>query len=278
MTSGRKPSGFRAGNQDLVSARKPDGMNESVELIIHHGGNFVKKPQLKYLNALKLLHNDASSLHLAQIARENKRCEIYVEHGLDEPDVVALSLPGPEAVLGGVGGGAEVEYDAELGGEEGGAEVEYDEELGDEADSEQITNRGDKRKRKIRLDEESIPPYVSTSENPLGDEADSVYYDSEDPPTVEEDLENEEGNEVQSKYNAKYPKFNGKADPPFIQLGMYFDENVQFKLAMISYAVHTKRDLFWKKNQLEYVRVECLGKGCGFHVSAGWEERWYSTS
>ncbi|XP_019178873.1 PREDICTED: uncharacterized protein LOC109174035 [Ipomoea nil] len=60
---------------------------------------------------------------------------------------------------------------------------------------------------------------------------------------------------------------------PFIQLGMYFDENVQFKLAMISYAVHTKRDFFWKKNQLEYVRVECLGKGCGFHVSAGWEER-----
>ncbi|XP_031120345.1 uncharacterized protein LOC116023481 [Ipomoea triloba] len=54
---------------------------------------------------------------------------------------------------------------------------------------------------------------------------------------------------------------------------MYFDDNVQFKLAMISYAVYTKRDLFWKKNGLKYVRVECLGKGCGFHVSAGWEER-----
>ncbi|XP_019183918.1 PREDICTED: uncharacterized protein LOC109178784 [Ipomoea nil] len=105
------------------------------------------------------------------------------------------------------------------------------------------------------------------------DEADSVYYDSQDPPTIEKDLENEDGNEVQSRYNDKYPKYNPKSDPLFLELGMYFDDNVQFKLAMISYAVHTKRDLFWKKNCLKYVRVECLGKRCEFHVSAGWEER-----
>ncbi|XP_019185976.1 PREDICTED: uncharacterized protein LOC109180722 [Ipomoea nil] len=380
-------------------------MNETVELIIHHGGNFVQKPKLKYLNgetevvrvdpdvicyphllkyitnqrygkitsltykstkepfkALKLLNNDASSLHLAKIAVENKRVEIYVEHGVDEPEVVGLCLPGtgvqPEAELGAEEGGAAYEVEGELGAEEGGAAYEVEGELGAEeggaayevegelgaeeggaayevegelgaeeggaayevegelgaeeggaayevegedvsggedygfgsdydtnSSSEHLTSGSEhdsevseqttrvKRKRKVRLDPDPIPQYIPTPINPLEAEGDSVYYDSQDPPTVEADLENKEGVEVQSKYNDNYPKYNPKSDPPFLELGMYLDDNVEFKLAMISYAVHTKRDLFWKKNQLRYVRVECLGKGCAFHVSAGWEER-----
>ncbi|XP_019166889.1 PREDICTED: uncharacterized protein LOC109162659 [Ipomoea nil] len=267
-------------------------MTNRVDLIIHHG-------------ALKLLHNDASSLHLAKIARENQKCEIYVEHGVDEPEVVGLCLPGPKDdgneaglvgeeevaeadILGerlgvedevlGEEGGTETSEDEHGGseGEEEGSEVDADysgsEHISSDSEGEETTNRT-KRKRKIGVQAEPIPQSVPTSENPLVDEADSVYYDSQNPPTVEEDLENEDGNEVQSRYNDKYPKYNSKSDPPFLELGMYFDDNVQFKLAMISYAIHTKRDLFWKKNGLKYVRVECLGKGCGFHVSAGWEER-----
>ncbi|XP_031121220.1 uncharacterized protein LOC116024467 [Ipomoea triloba] len=111
------------------------------------------------------------------------------------------------------------------------------------SDSEQRTVCGskDKSKRKVRVDEEPIPQSVPVGENPLEDDADSQYYDSQDPPTAEEALENEEGDEVQSKYNSKYPRYNPKADPPILELG--WEERTkcfQVKAIMLDHKCNTQ--------------------------------------
>ncbi|CAH9121381.1 unnamed protein product [Cuscuta epithymum] len=112
-------------------------MFDKVDLIIHHGGNFVSLPETMYVGGevdcipidpdlicyphlmkalqsgnygnikglfykkpsdamddLLPLFNDASTLQLIHMASTCGQCEIYVEHGLDECELI-LPLPGP---------------------------------------------------------------------------------------------------------------------------------------------------------------------------------------
>nr|GMC86626.1 4-coumarate--CoA ligase-like 7 [Ipomoea batatas] len=110
----------------------------TVELVIHHGGNFVKDLELQYingevwevdidpdllsyphlvkfikegqygkietlyykalhepLNKLRVLWNDASVLDLTELAIKYRSCDIYVDHGIDEADLIpCYLLPG----------------------------------------------------------------------------------------------------------------------------------------------------------------------------------------
>nr|GME05363.1 Transposase, MuDR, plant [Ipomoea batatas] len=112
----------------------------SVELVIHHGGNFVKDTELKYINGdvwevdidpdllsyphlvkfikedqygkietlyykalhepldkLRVLWNDASVLDLTEVAIKYRSCDIYVDHGIDDADLIpCYMLPGCE--------------------------------------------------------------------------------------------------------------------------------------------------------------------------------------
>lgn len=45
---------------------------------------------------MKVFSDDDSTLHLVQIAQVCKKCEICVEHGLEDLEFVSLSLPGLE--------------------------------------------------------------------------------------------------------------------------------------------------------------------------------------
>nr|GMD43844.1 Transposase, MuDR, plant [Ipomoea batatas] len=95
----------------------------SVELVIHHGGNFVKdyvwevdidpdllsyphlvkfikegqygKIETLYykalhepLDKLRVLWNDASVLELTELAIKYRSCDIYVDHGIDDADLI----------------------------------------------------------------------------------------------------------------------------------------------------------------------------------------------
>nr|GLL29654.1 uncharacterized protein LOC109184147 [Ipomoea trifida] len=110
----------------------------TVELVIHHGGNFVKDLELQYingevwevdidpdllsyphlvkfikegqygkietlyykalyepLNKLRVLWNDAFVLDLTELAIKYRSCDIYVDHGIDEADLIpCYLLPG----------------------------------------------------------------------------------------------------------------------------------------------------------------------------------------
>ncbi|XP_031095138.1 uncharacterized protein LOC115999427 [Ipomoea triloba] len=59
----------------------------------------------------------------------------------------------------------------------------------------------------------------------------------------------------------------------FIKEGMLFEDASQFKNAMIKYAVHFKRDIYFYKNESMRVRIKCV-EGCPFVCHCSWEERY----
>ncbi|XP_019161425.1 PREDICTED: uncharacterized protein LOC109158062 [Ipomoea nil] len=184
----------------------------------------------------------------------NESVELIIHHG-DEPEVVGLSLPGPE--------GREVEaedvVESDLGGEHEGSEVEGDAEIGSEDGSET----------------ESESDNNSEQDIPFEDAQDSEYYDSEDPLTVEEETQNDEGNEVQSKYNDKYPKYNPKCDPPIVELELSrvikAELNINITMSMCRRAIMRilkKLDIGYESQfkRLRDYAQECLNSNPGSTV------------
>ncbi|XP_019157153.1 PREDICTED: uncharacterized protein LOC109153695 [Ipomoea nil] len=202
-------------------------------------------------------------MHLVEITLKGKRCEIYVEHGLDDPELVTfMSLPAPETVETEIDDSAQAgclsDIELNFDGFEGGVGAEKGGEVGSDFETEGGEDNDGETDGGPYSDEEKDggaddgaetmgkQPETTTVDEHEGNE--SVYYDSDDPPTIQEENDNDVGEEVQSsRMKSRYPIYNPKSDPPQIELGMLFDDNVQFKNAMISYVVHNKRDICWEK-------------------------------
>ncbi|CAH9052492.1 unnamed protein product, partial [Cuscuta epithymum] len=79
--------------------------------------------------------------------------------------------------------------------------------------------------------------------------------------------------EVESKLKDHHPSYNPQSEPPDIEPGMLFEDNIQFKSALIKYAVHHKKNIFFKRNEPMRVRAQCIQENCPFSCYASWEER-----
>ncbi|XP_019172994.1 PREDICTED: uncharacterized protein LOC109168426 [Ipomoea nil] len=56
-----------------------------------------------------------------------------------------------------------------------------------------------------------------------------------------------------------------------LELGTLYDDGNQFKKAMINYAVYTKRNIHYVKNEPKRVSVACV-KSCPFQATGSWDE------
>lgn len=104
--------------------------------------------------------------------------------------------------------------------------------------------------------------------------SDDYYYESEDPPSHEsEEEEVVTQTTTPPRKKLKLPSYNPESDFPELEKGMLFEDAKQFKTAMIKYAVHFKRDIYFYKNESRRVRVKCVD-GCPFLCHCSWEERY----
>ncbi|XP_038693818.1 uncharacterized protein LOC119991542 [Tripterygium wilfordii] len=96
-----------------------------------------------------------------------------------------------------------------------------------------------------------------------GDDSDgscSEYYDSSDPGSYRDSTDEYlELKEDAKRKKSRYPTFKkGKGIPSF-ELGMLFNSNAEFKEAVSNYAIMTRHDIRFTKNEPNRCRAKCVG-------------------
>ncbi|CAH9148169.1 unnamed protein product [Cuscuta epithymum] len=247
------------------------------------------------LDSLRPLCDDATTLQLIEMAINHGVVEVYVEHGIDEPELVDnLGLPSTLTVGGNdtsLRVGAEhhnecedtheKEKESEI--ETNGEYEDHEEDIpsGDDQASlegeEDLNDDNDDQLKKSQNDWVNSKGTGTSSESDFdGEEECSEYYDSEDPPSLHSDSENEEGHMVGSKVkkNMKCPSYNRNSDSKDLDLKMLFEDAREFKTAIINYAVHFKRDLRWVRNGPMRVQVAC-SVNCPFRCTGSWAKQYH---
>ncbi|CAH9114405.1 unnamed protein product [Cuscuta europaea] len=269
-------------------------MFDKVQLIIHHGGTFVQRPKTMYkgggvdcveidpdlicyphlmkclrsgrygniqglyfkrphdpMGELYELFDDKTTLHLIHLASHCGKIEVFVEHDLDEVELVDLLLvpnepfePHPQDETPATHAESRKAVDVDCAeGEQNGNEEELCD-LRDENDQEM--------------------PQVNESEQDGSEDGESEHY-------MDSEAESDGGNGY--KKSVLHSSYNPESEPPLIELAMLFEDGRQFKNAIIRYACHEKKDVYFKKkNEPMRVRVKCA-KNCPFTCMASWEHR-----
>ncbi|XP_031095305.1 uncharacterized protein LOC115999604 [Ipomoea triloba] len=233
---------------------------------------------------LRLLNNDRSTVDLMHFACVWGQVDIFVEHGLDDAEVVPeLALPESVTQLESEKAATGKQGDEEqlLGDDLEGEEGDEEQFLGDDLEGEEAENRDEdddlmdvechtasssddenREARRVEVEAENIGGNVN-------EEVDSEYYDSEDPPSYQSEHEEEEASFQQSKKATskfKNPSYNPNVELVELELGTLYDDGKQFKKAMINYAVYSKRNIHFVKNEPKRVSVACE-KPCPFQAT-----------
>ncbi|CAH9069221.1 unnamed protein product, partial [Cuscuta epithymum] len=219
-------------------------------------GIYFKKIEDSMQN-LHQLFNDESTLNLIDMATCYGKCEIFVEHGLDEVELVEIASL-PELV------GEEPQTEREENDREDGMDAEDSVLGGEESDNEEEGDDEDTYKKKTV--QKQRQQYSGTDSDHT-----SIEYDSDDPSSLLSDHDSGDGVVKHRRQNSMYASYNPESDPPKIELCMLFENGRQFKSAMIKYAIHEKKDIRFVKNEPERVRLKCA-PNCPFRCTASWEK------
>nr|GMD39343.1 uncharacterized protein LOC109164765 [Ipomoea batatas] len=188
--------------------------------------------------------------------------DLYVEHGIDDAEVVQnLALPEPEHVDD-IQEDVEVEDDPGVGTQEDNdhgvvSQADGDSNLEtspqDEADFVEAecrnaeNNNEESRRARAKVDNENVG---------LGekDDVQSAYYDCEYPLSYQSEKEEVEAsfehitNAATSRF--KYPSYNPNVESVDLEVGILYDDGKQFKKAMINYVVYSTRNIHFVRNEL----------------------------
>ncbi|XP_038722029.1 uncharacterized protein LOC120014182 [Tripterygium wilfordii] len=110
-----------------------------------------------------------------------------------------------------------------------------------------------------------------------GDDSDgpcSEYYDSSDLGSYRDSTdEDPELKEDAKRKKSRYPTFKkGKGIPSF-ELGMLFNSNAEFKEAVSNYAIMTRHDIRFTKNEPNRCRAKCVGSSdCNWPIFASFSK------
>ncbi|CAH9084256.1 unnamed protein product [Cuscuta europaea] len=258
-------------------------MFDRVELIIHHGGNFVSTPTMYLGGEVDIIKVDPDFISYTHLMKSLKSgsygniCGLYYKtpeqpmemlHELFN-DATTLDL----IYMGTRCGKCEIYVHHSLDEAElveipllpvpttnanGKPVPQHDEEpvIGDHADVDQ-TSEG-------LTSHDAEEEYKTKSDTSEGE--DSVEYDSSNPRSYNGEPE------IHDQPREHFCTYNPDCEPPNIQVGMYFEDGTQFKSALVRYAVHEKRDIKFAKNEPHRVRVKCGGT-CSFSCTGTWVER-----
>ena len=69
-----------------------------------------------------------------------------------------------------------------------------------------------------------------------------------------------------------FPFYDPKSFIPDLELGLLFDDDNQFKEAIVDYVVHTKKDVWFSKNEPKRVKAMCAST-CFFQCTANYKEK-----
>ncbi|XVE50537.1 hypothetical protein DITRI_Ditri01bG0170600 [Diplodiscus trichospermus] len=102
-----------------------------------------------------------------------------------------------------------------------------------------------------------LPPDVEIDHN-IEQAGSEVEYDCSEPSSYESEAD-DNGEEVETLRKKRFCYYNPKSLIPDLEVGMLFDDNTQFKEAMIDYSAHTKKDIWYAKNEPKRVTIyQCL--------------------
>ncbi|CAH9109002.1 unnamed protein product [Cuscuta europaea] len=218
------------------------------------GGNFVKQAEVAYING------EVHTITLDPDVETEERGQ--AEHVANENEV-HKEMPQFEEEI-------EEEELLHSGEDQTSEEEEEDADNGDDAKLREKQMARVKNKNKTTTDEL------------LSDEEDegvsSQYYDSDEPPSYYSESEKEEVqiSEVQSKVQERHkvPSYNPASESKELELDMLFEDGIQFKTALINYAVHNKRDIRWVKNEPRRIQAQRENKKCPFKCTTSWAEQY----
>ncbi|XP_019182496.1 PREDICTED: uncharacterized protein LOC109177564 [Ipomoea nil] len=227
---------------------------------------------MEAMEKLRPFFNDTHTMELMTLARRYKKVDIYVEHGVEEENEGNPSVDLEETNEGNDDDGEENNDDEH---DECNKDDEEAEKRNHGAELKSGATHAPSRKKKHTVQENTIED----------DEVDSVYYESDNPPSYQSEMEDDEAQlqleqSSKAKVKCKFPSYNPSVEFPELELGMFYEDASEFKKAMINYAVHFKRDICYYKNESMRVMFKCVGiesidgKGCPFHCTASWEEKY----
>ncbi|XP_019189737.1 PREDICTED: uncharacterized protein LOC109184147 [Ipomoea nil] len=253
------------------------------------------------LDKLRVLWNDATVLDLTALAIRFKSCDIYVDHGIDEADLIPsyllLGCEGNDEVNeetnegdcnvgegddeGNWDGNDEGNWDGNDEGNEGDEEdndsdeednqhTDFDNDIGGVTQEDGIhinvnlqydeendctvkckgKGKGNGKVKTTKAKDIEVSLEGSKQKKTEGEAcSDDYYYDSADPPTQESEEEEVTQHKTPPSNKFRLPSYNPECDFPELEKGMLFEDVTQFKAAMIKYAVHFKRDVYFYKNE-----------------------------
>nr|GME10444.1 Transposase, MuDR, plant [Ipomoea batatas] len=250
--------------------------------------------------------DNCSTLRAANLARRYGKIDIYADHGIQEAELVPnLFLPSsaPECDDGVITQpekevAAECENNCEADDEptdDSDAEDSCDPFLSDDDDEVRAARKFGTQQAEEDIDGAGNSPNdedIHGAENTDNEEgmqqnggdnggcedmdqaAFGEDYDSDDPPSYHTDNEDNLNDVGDHSSKCKFPSYNPQAYPPVLEAGLLFEDSKQFKQAIIAYAVYTKRDLRFTKNEASRVRVKCV-ENCPFYCCGRWEKSYH---
>ncbi|XP_019168859.1 PREDICTED: uncharacterized protein LOC109164765 [Ipomoea nil] len=197
--------------------------------------------------------------------------DLYVDHGIDEAEVVPnLALPEPE----------HADHIQEDDPDDEEASLESNHEDGD-SDLERSPQDGadfvDVECQNAENNNEDIGKARAEGETQNVGEKDDVqsqYYDSDDPLSYQSEKEEAQASFEQTSAATsrfKYPSYNPNVESVELEVGTLYDDAKQFRKAMINYAVYSKRNIHFVRNEPHRVSLAC-DHPCPFQAHGSWDD------